>query len=359
MIIMALPIPRDFTYGHLDKPYALSRPSLAQKYLPHYSLGELKNFASQLRAYTSHKESKRGPFNPHYITFPRQRLECDLLDMAGQHQPRYVLCVLDCFTKHAWCEFTTRKDGLSVTQAFQAIYQRMGAQQQIKVLASDSGREFLNQRFQTFLQQHGIEHREQLTHLHGTHVERFIRSLKLLMSKYQTLTRTVTISPPILQRLTRLYNMRPHTAFGGYFSPRQMENPRYSFLVRYFREKNVMKRYPPPTTSKFKPGDPVRIMKLSSSAFEKGYRPRFTEEQFKIQAVHENFPLPLYTLKDDQGQIIRGKFFEFELEHSRETTWGVARILRRRTLRNGVRQVQVEWEGHPNSADWINEADLL
>ena len=62
---------------------------------------------------------------------------------------------------------------------------------------------------------------------------------------------------------------------------------------------------------KFKIGDRVRISKYDL-AFRKGYKPQFTQEVFEIVTFSSRKP-PTYTIKDEQDEIIRGKFYQKEL----------------------------------------------
>ena len=58
----------------------------------------------------------------------------------------------------------------------------------------------------------------------------------------------------------------------------------------------------------FKIGDRVRISKYDLP-FRKGYKPQFTREVFEIVAIAMRKP-PTYTIKDEQDEIIRGKFYK-------------------------------------------------
>ena len=46
--------------------------------------------------------------------------------------------------------------------------------------------------------------------------------------------------------------------------------------------------------------------------FRKGYKPEFTQEIFE-NVVIDIKKLPTYTIKDEQEEVIRGKFYEKEL----------------------------------------------
>ena len=60
----------------------------------------------------------------------------------------------------------------------------------------------------------------------------------------------------------------------------------------------------------FKVSDRVRISKYDLP-FRKGYKPQFTREVFEIGAIATRKP-PTYTIKDEQGEVIQGKFYEKE-----------------------------------------------
>ena len=62
---------------------------------------------------------------------------------------------------------------------------------------------------------------------------------------------------------------------------------------------------------KIRIGDRVCISKYDLP-FRKGYKPQFTPEIFEIVAMATKKP-PTYTIKDEQEEVIRGKFYEKEL----------------------------------------------
>ena len=61
----------------------------------------------------------------------------------------------------------------------------------------------------------------------------------------------------------------------------------------------------------FKIGDRVWISKYDLP-FTKGYKPEFTQEVFESVEISSRKP-PTYTINDEQGEIIRGKFYQKEL----------------------------------------------
>ena len=63
--------------------------------------------------------------------------------------------------------------------------------------------------------------------------------------------------------------------------------------------------------STFKIGDRVRISKYDSP-FRTGYKPQFTRRVFEFVAIATLIP-PTYKIKDEQCEIILGKFYQKEL----------------------------------------------
>ena len=61
----------------------------------------------------------------------------------------------------------------------------------------------------------------------------------------------------------------------------------------------------------FKIGERVRISKYDLP-FRKGFKPQFTREVFEIVAIATRKPTT-YTIKDEQGEVIQGKFYQTEL----------------------------------------------
>ena len=70
----------------------------------------------------------------------------------------------------------------------------------------------------------------------------------------------------------------------------------YSKLLREFKKPTL------------KIGDTVRISKYDLP-FRKCYKPQFTREAFESVAIATRKP-PTYTIKDEQGEVIHGNFYQ-------------------------------------------------
>ena len=131
-------------------------------------------------------------------------------------------------------------------------------------------------------------------------VERTIRSLKNFLYRYMEDFGYMYIHklPQFITTLNSRRNssieMRPKTVKNCDFM-----SILYSKPLREFKK------------PAFKSGDRVRISKYDLP-FRKGYKPQFTREVFQIVVIATKKP-PAYTIKDEQDEIIQGKFYQKEL----------------------------------------------
>ena len=79
---------------------------------------------------------------------------------------------------------------------------------------------------------------------------------------------------------------------------------------KWFNVNKILER----EKSSFKVGDTVRIF-LIRSRFIRGYDQNFTSEYFTIHSVNTKLPSVRYILKDYEGELIKGSFFQNELIH--------------------------------------------
>jgi len=311
---------------------------------------ETKKFLSGRDAYTLHKPSRRR--------FPRRRTyskgiadlyQIDLVDVSKlspfNDGVRYLLTCIDVFTKRAWAVPVRTKTASEVTRAFEKIVdERMPS-----MLQSDKGTEFLNSTFQAMLHRHGIHfYTSENEDLKASVVERFNRTLKTKMFRYFTHANTRRYLD-VLDDLMYSYNNTYHRSIG--MSPAE---------VGSHNEEEVRARlYPPkPKSHKWKlvVGDRVRIV-MRRQPFRKGYLGDWSEEIFEVASRLPTSPVT-YELRDLAGELIKGKFYEYEVQKvlkSDAERFDIDRILKTRK-RGGKVQYLVSWKGYPSKFDsWVDE----
>ena len=97
------------------------------------------------RAQIRNKNETQKVSNPLRTTRPMEHLQIDLFDMISYANVnkwnRYVLMVIDCFSKYAWAVAITEKTGANVANSLQNIFFSEGPPH---ILQSDNGSEFKN-----------------------------------------------------------------------------------------------------------------------------------------------------------------------------------------------------------------------
>ncbi|XP_020296121.1 uncharacterized protein LOC109861048, partial [Pseudomyrmex gracilis] len=91
--------------------------------------------------------------------------------------------------------------------------------------------------------------------------------------------------------------------------------------------------------ARFKVGDPVRVSKFKT-VFDKGYKPNWTIEVFKINKTQTTYPVT-YLLEDSRGQSVAGGFYEYKLHCvANPEVYLVEKVLRKKGDK-----VYVKWLG--------------
>ena len=113
-----------------------------------------------------------------------------------------------------------------------------------------------------------------------------------------------------LDQAMNIYLHRKHRTIK--MSPLEAEKDENEAIVRrtYFEKyrKAEMKTKKPKSSV----GDSVRIFN-ERGTFHRGYTEDFSEEIFTINKVLRNLPVPRYELREYNGEIVVGSFFEDEL----------------------------------------------
>ena len=113
--------------------------------------------------------------------------QADLADMQGIAKQnggmRYLLTVIDIFSKFAWAVPVHSKHAKAITVAFWEVI-TIANPRHPKRLQTDKGKEFLNSNFQTLIKRHGIQHFSSESEQKAAVVERFNRTIKTRIWTY-------------------------------------------------------------------------------------------------------------------------------------------------------------------------------
>lgn len=222
---------------------------------------------------------------------------------------KYILNVIDTFSKYAWSEPLVRKSGSHVTDAFRKIINKafICGHTSPNLLHTDKGREFLNKEFRSLLQEHTIKMYHTENEEKSSIVERFNRTLNERM-KVQFEARKSFRWIDILQPLLKDYNSSFHRTIG--MMPIEVNANRECEIKRRFADMEKTIDLKP----KFAVGDRVRITKRKEQYANK-YGRNWTREVFTVSQVNNTNPVT-YRIKDATGEEIIGSFYQKELQKS-------------------------------------------
>ena len=149
-----------------------------------------------------------------YSAFKDNNWAADLADMQllSRYNKgiRFLLCVIDIFSKYAWVVPLKDKKDISIVKTFQIILKKSNSSKKPNEIWVDKGSEFYNTSFKKWLQGNDIVMYS--THNEGKSVvaERFIRTLKSKIYKYMTsISKNVFIDK--LNDIVDEYNNTYHT----------------------------------------------------------------------------------------------------------------------------------------------------
>ena len=295
-----------------------------------------------------HKQARKNFKRRHVIIKHIDDLwQADLVEMGAFAKEnngfRFLLTVIDAFSKFAWMVPLKTKSANKVTKAMESI---LKGKRKPDNLQTDMGKEFYNKEFQRLMEKYKINHYSTFSNLKASIVERFNRTLKNMMWKQFSMQGTyhwINIYKDLLKK----YNSKKHRTIG--VAPNQVSSENESLIA-----KNAYK-YPKAFKSgKFKVGDHVRISKYKH-VFDKGYTPNWTTELFKIRSVQNTNPVT-YLLEDYQGQPVLGGFYEYELLQTQyPDTYLIEKIIRTKGDK-----AFVKWLGFSKEHNsWVNRNEII
>lgn len=266
----------------------------------------------------------------------------DLVDMQSfakfNKGVKYLLTVIDIFSKFGWIIPLKDKSGKSVAEAFKKI---LKDRRPTKVWV-DKGTEFYNRYVKDLVELYSTENEEK-----SSVVERWNRTMKEKMYKYFTANSTQKYID-VLDEMVKQYNNTKHSSIR--MTPIEASKEKNENTVWRTLYADMEKDRITPTLSV---GDKVRITKKKKT-FEKGFTPRWTEEVFTVSRVLYTIP-PTYKIKDYNNDEIQGSFYRKELQKSAQKVYRIEKVLKR-----SKNKMYVKWKGYPNSFNsWIQDKDIV
>ena len=171
------------------------------------------------------------------------------------------------------------------------------------------------------------------SHLKAVCIERFNKSLRELMMK-EFVKNNNTIWYNILPKLIKIYNR--------YHSTIRMKPVEVNESNEKYIKENIYTYDKTSKNPKFKIGDLVRISLKRRSIFDKpSANIKWSEELFKIHSINRSNVIT-YKIKDMNNEIIKGQFYEKELQKTKNTS---EVYIIEKIIRKNKDEYLIKWQG--------------
>jgi hypothetical protein len=333
--------------------------SAAKQQIPNLKFKNVKDWLSGELTYTLHKQARRNFSREKiFVTQEFEQYQADLVDMVKYYRTnnnyRYILTVIDCFSRFAFAIPVKNKKGESIRDALKIIFKENKPEK----LQTDRGSEFLNEPVQSYLKKEEIS----FFTAHNTKfkcaiVERFNRTLQSIMYKYFTAKGT-TKYIDVLQTLVDSYNNSVHRTLK--MSPISVDERNTAQVFKNIygvsspREYIMLKNKIP----KLSVGDKVR-KKYELTHMDKGYYPNWTDELYTITKAIKGVTKPMYNIQSYDRTVLPQKLYPEEIQKVKENLYRIESIVRPER-RNGVKGFIVKWLNYSSEHNsWVPESEIV
>lgn len=350
-------------YHTVSNPAAFSSPErlykvLKKKYPGKFSKYFIQKWLDGIDSYSVQKQA-RHKFKTLQVRVNSidAQFEADLSyvgNLAKENDKiKYLLFVIDVFSRYLWIEPLIDKTAKSVLNGLKRVFSKRKPVR----LRVDKGSEFVNRWVKQYLKDNNIRLFTTQNPPKANYVERVQRTIKLLLWRYLRYKRNYRYIDH-LQQLVDNYNETPHRSL-NYTAPKDVtklnEADLWAFMYLKKSQKGKQKRRIP--SFKFKVDDLVRISYLKHP-FRRTYQQQYTGELFKVAKRYRKQGIPLYKLKDWNDEPIIGNFYAAELSKvsaDSETLFLIEKVIKKRK-RNGKVELLVKWLDYPSSMNsWVSE----
>jgi len=341
--------------GGFSTPGKLWHEVRRRGYYRNVGVRRIEQFLTRLAPFSIFRPSRnKFPTPPVKVKGPLQQFDMDLVDVSRQAASNdgthFLLTAIDVFTKYGYAVPLLSKIGAHVAEATDDIFD----DRQPKQVCTDLGSEFKSEPFQAVLRRRAVKHFYAGGSGKCTVVERFHRTLKARIARYQRRQNTERYID-VLQGIIEGYNKTYHRTI----KTRPVDVTAVN-QERVFFDSYAPKQPRKPTRHHFAVGDNVRIA-AERHIFLREHFQRWSEEIFKISKRWRQHNINMYRLSDCSDEELIGTFYEAELSMVQRADQGLYRIERvlDEKVENGVRMIKVKYIGYPDRcAKWIRKRDV-
>ena len=273
---------------------------------------------------------------------------CDLVDMVKYSRVnrgyKYIFTNIDIFSKYAFAFPIKSKTIKDIKPCFEKIFK----ERKPKYIWTDQESSFFSKEMLKFFEDYNVKIYHTYSNLKAVVIERFNRSLRELMMK-EFVKNNNTVYYNILPELIKKYNNRFHHTVK--MRPIDVNKTNEKHIKNTVYNYDITNKKP-----KFKINDLVRISLKRRELFDKPTgNIKWSEELFRIYKINKSNVIT-YQLKDMNDEIIKGIFFEKELQLTKNTT---GEYIIEKILKTKGNQIYVKWRNYDSSFNsWVNKYDI-
>ena len=273
----------------------------------------------------------------------------DLVDMSQYSKIsknyKYIFTNIDVFSKMAYA-FPLKSKKI---QDIKACFQKISKNNKPKYIWSDKEPAFFSKEMQQFFKDNNVKIYDTNSHLKAVVIERFNRFLRELMMK-EFVKNNNTVWYNILPKLIKIYNNRYHSTIK--IAPIEVNKNNEKYIKENIYTYDKTTKIP-----RFKIGDLIRISLKRRNLFDKASSNiKWSEELFKIHSINR-LNVITYKIKDLNGEIIDGIFYERELQKTKNTS---EVYIIEKIIRKNKNKYLVKWRGYSNDFNsWVDKDDII
>ena len=257
---------------------------------------------------------------------------------------KYIFTNIDIFSKYAWSFLLETKNIKDIKPCFEKIFK----ERKPKYIWSDQESAFFSKEMLKFFEDNNVKIYHTHSNLKAVIIERFNRSLRELMMK-SFVKNNNTVWYNILPKLIKNYNNRYHRTIK--MKPIDVNKSNEKHIKNTVYNYDATNKKP-----KFKINDMVRISLKRRQLFDKpSGNIKWSEELFKIYKINKTNVIT-YQLKDMNDEIIKGIFYEKELQLTKNTT---GEYIIEKILKTKGENVFIKWRNYDSSFNsWVKKSDI-
>ena len=333
------------------------------KFKKKVTIDDVREFLDSKAAYGIHANARKvWSRNKIFVSSPGYQFACDLIVLSkreivaqnGGH--KYILSVLDQFSRRAVTAALKSKSGLATEAAFRSVLPRLRKLPQPPyAMSSDLGREFHNQHVKRLFRREDFHLFESSGETHTAIVERFNRTLQTVLFRHFETNNTLNWVDH-LEDLTESYNNTVHRSLGVAPNDVDLSNFEGIYDRLYSKYLRVVRKKP-----RLKVGDMVRL-NLLHTVFGKSYEETFSYRVYYVDSV--SYPdggvYPMYKIKDLRGSLLPSRYYYHELKRiPKEVFLDRFRFPIEKIIRKKDGKSLVKFIGYDESwNEWLRDSDI-